>query len=210
MRNLIRARRVAAGFTLAELMIAIAVLGIILGIAVPSMQSFILNQRVRSASFDLTSDFLFARSEATKRNANVTIAANGGSWQNGWIVSAGGVTLKQRDIIRDLVAVRRVSNTCQNGHDCDHDHDLYERKPAVRGDAQFLPVPLEVSFVHVLPFSVSARFRHTASLPALCTRTYSSLGLQASCHACQAYPGYVLRLPKMAPGLFRTGVLREM
>ena len=102
MRNLIRARRAVAGFTMAELMIAIAVLGIILGIAVPSMQSFILNQRVRSASFDLTSDLLFARSEATKRNANVMIAANGGSWQNGWIVSAGGVTLKQRAIIRDL------------------------------------------------------------------------------------------------------------
>jgi len=66
------------------------------------MQSFVLNQRVRSASFDLTSDLLFARSEATKRNANVMIAANGGSWQNGWIVSAGGVTLKQRTIIRDL------------------------------------------------------------------------------------------------------------
>lgn len=90
------------GFTLAELMTAIAILGIILGIAVPSIQSFILNQRVRSASFDLNSDLLYARSEATKRNADVMISATGGSWQNGWVVSAAGVALKQRDTLRDL------------------------------------------------------------------------------------------------------------
>lgn len=90
------------GFTLAELMTAIAILGIILGIAVPSMQSFILNQRVRSASFDLNSDLLYARSEATKRNANVVISATGGSWQNGWVISAAGVTVKQRAALRDL------------------------------------------------------------------------------------------------------------
>lgn len=90
------------GFTLAELMTAVAILGIIVGIAVPSMQSFILNQRVRSASFDLNSDLLQARSEATKRNSDVVMTATGGSWQNGWIISAGGVTLKQRDALRDL------------------------------------------------------------------------------------------------------------
>ena len=90
------------GFTLAELMTVIAVLGIIVGIAVPSMQSFILNQRVRSASFDLNSDLLYARSEATKRNADVVITATGGHWQNGWVISAAGVTVKQRDALRDL------------------------------------------------------------------------------------------------------------
>lgn len=90
------------GFTLAELMIAIAILGIILGIAVPSMQSFILSQRISSASFELNSDLLYARSEATKRNADVLIAASGGAWQNGWTVSAAGVTLKRRENLRDL------------------------------------------------------------------------------------------------------------
>lgn len=90
------------GFTLAELMIAIAILGIILGIAVPSMQSFILSQRISSASFELNSDLLYARSEATKRNADVLIAASGGAWQNGWTVSAAGVTLKRRESLRDL------------------------------------------------------------------------------------------------------------
>lgn len=102
LRRPLTGQRKQNGFTLAELMVAIAILGIIVGIAVPSMQSFILNQRVRSASFDLNSDLLQARSEATKRNADVVIAATGGSWQNGWVISAAGVTVKQRDALRDL------------------------------------------------------------------------------------------------------------
>lgn len=102
MPNPIPQRRTETGFTLIELVVAIAILAIILGLAVPSMQSYILNQRVRNATFDLTSDLLYTRGEATKRNADVLIAATGGSWQNGWTISAGGVTLKERQIIRDL------------------------------------------------------------------------------------------------------------
>jgi len=95
-------RGAETGFNLIELVVAIAILAIIIGLAVPSLQSYILNQRVRNAAFDLTSDLLFTRSEATKRNANVVMTATGGTWQNGWIISAGGVTLKERQTIRDL------------------------------------------------------------------------------------------------------------
>jgi type IV fimbrial biogenesis protein FimT len=86
-------------------MTAVAILGIIFGIAVPSLQSFVLNQRVRNASFELTSDLLYARSEATKRNTNVSIAAINGYWHNGWTISVGGDTLKQRASINDLAIV---------------------------------------------------------------------------------------------------------
>ncbi len=94
-----------SGFTIIELLTAMAILAIILGLAVPSMQSYILNQRLRNASFELTGDLLLARAEATKRNADVIITANGGAWQNGWVISAGGVTLKQRAAVKDMAIV---------------------------------------------------------------------------------------------------------
>lgn len=103
--HLIQHRSAETGFTIVELVIALAILAIILGLAVPSMQTYILNQRVRNASFDLTSDLLLARAEATKRNADVVIAANGGAWHNGWAISAGGVTLKQRAAVKDMAIV---------------------------------------------------------------------------------------------------------
>ena len=110
MRHPIPQHGAETGFTLIELVIAITILGIILGLAVPSLQSYILNQRVRGASFDLTSDLLLARGEATKRNADVLVAATGGSWQNGWVVSAGGVSLKERQSVRDLAIVATSAN----------------------------------------------------------------------------------------------------
>jgi type IV fimbrial biogenesis protein FimT len=102
MRNPMPRHRTQTGFSLFELLTAVVILGVIVGIAVPSMYTFIQNQRVRNASFDLTTDLLYARSEATKRNADVLIASTGGSWQNGWTITAGGATLKQRDAIADL------------------------------------------------------------------------------------------------------------
>jgi len=89
------------GFTLHELIIVLAISAIILGLGVPSLQSFITNQRVRGTVFDLTSTLLMARSEATKRNADVTVAPLGAGWQDGWVVTTitptGVQTLMQHD-----------------------------------------------------------------------------------------------------------------
>lgn len=116
MRNPIQLLRKQIGFTLIEMVVVVAILGIILGIAAPWMQSYILNQRVRNASFDLTSDLLLARAEATKRNADVLMTATGGSWQNGWTISAGGVALKQRQSIRDLAITATGGTTVTFRH----------------------------------------------------------------------------------------------
>lgn len=92
------------GFTLIELMISLAVLGVIVGIAMPSMRAIILNQRVRSVAFDLASSMLYARSEAGKRDTTVNVAQAAAGWQDGWVTSVdgGGPVVAQRDGFADI------------------------------------------------------------------------------------------------------------
>lgn len=75
------------GFTLIELMVTIAISAILLGLAVPSFSSFIKSQAVRTSSSDLNAALIFARSEAIKRNSNVTLTPASGGWQNGWSIT---------------------------------------------------------------------------------------------------------------------------
>lgn len=61
------------GFSLTELMIVISIVGILATIALPSFKSLTEGQRVKNASFELFTILSLARSEAIKRNSNVTI-----------------------------------------------------------------------------------------------------------------------------------------
>ena len=95
------APRVNRGFTLPELLIVITVAGVMLAAGVPSFVEFIKNQRVKTASFDLFSSLVVARSEAITRNTSVTITPSStANWANGWTISyvdAGGSTVTLRD-----------------------------------------------------------------------------------------------------------------
>lgn len=76
------------GFTAIELAIVLVILAILVVLAVPSFNSLAVRNRVRSASFDLVTGLMLARSEAIKRGRNVTVAAASSSaWQQGWNVS---------------------------------------------------------------------------------------------------------------------------
>lgn len=72
------------GFTLVEAMIAIVIVLTLAALAVPSFRSMIANQQVSSAASELQVALLKVRSEATKRNANVTLSAKSGGWAAGW------------------------------------------------------------------------------------------------------------------------------
>lgn len=82
-----RSPSLAGGFTLLEVITAVAVLAILMGLAVPSYSSFTARQRIRTASFDLTTDLVLARSEALKRNRAITVTPREASWTNGWIIA---------------------------------------------------------------------------------------------------------------------------
>jgi len=93
--NTIRQPR-QTGFTLVELMVTIAVLAIIAGIATPTFIEMIRNSRARSAATELAAMINYARSEAIKRSNNVAICKSAnpddatpacttnGDWSTGW------------------------------------------------------------------------------------------------------------------------------
>jgi type IV fimbrial biogenesis protein FimT len=72
-------RRRHSGFTLLELMFTIAVLGVLLGLAVPNFRDFLRNARLTSVSNDLLVDINVARTEAIKRRAVVTLCSSANS-----------------------------------------------------------------------------------------------------------------------------------
>lgn len=82
----------AKGFTLTELIITILVLAVFTTLAVPSMRSFIQNNRASTQANELVTALQLARSEALKRGMPVSVCAStdglvcGGSWSEGWLV----------------------------------------------------------------------------------------------------------------------------
>jgi type IV fimbrial biogenesis protein FimT len=99
-------RSFSRGFTLIELMVVVTIAAVMLGIAVPSFTGFVAGQRVKTAASEFAMAVVFARAEAIKRNADVTItaAASGATgWQDGWTVAAGGTALSTQSAYSGLV-----------------------------------------------------------------------------------------------------------
>lgn len=82
------------GFTLPEVLITIAILGILIAIAVPSWQSVVEGRRVDSATNQFASDLRLAHTRATNRleDWRVIYAAGSDAYR---LVSDGGTTINR-------------------------------------------------------------------------------------------------------------------
>jgi len=86
------------GFTMPELMVSVGIAAILTAIATPPLMSVIAAQRVKTATFDLYSAVSYARSEAIKRDAVVTIVPRNGAFTNGYDLVVGVTVLKNQGV----------------------------------------------------------------------------------------------------------------
>ncbi|MGH8686273.1 MAG: GspH/FimT family pseudopilin [Burkholderiales bacterium] len=108
-------RSAGRGFTITEVMVALAVLVILSGVAIPSFHDIFLAQAVKSASFEVWSDLVLARSEAVTRNTTVSLVPTGGSWSAGWtLIDFSGEVVRRQDRLPRVV-ITGPSRVTYNG-----------------------------------------------------------------------------------------------
>lgn len=101
------------GFTIIEMMVAIAVLAVILTTAVPALGSFLEQQRLTAGANHLVSHLQFARGQAISRNTLVAACPStdgatctgGNRWDDGWIVYLDPDKAGQPDGPEDVLRV---------------------------------------------------------------------------------------------------------
>lgn len=97
-----------SGFTLIELAVTVAVIGILATIAMPNMTALINRSRLTSQASEVVSALQLARAEAIRRNARVTVcrSTNGITCDSGtdwahWIIVGRDNATGADDVIRD-------------------------------------------------------------------------------------------------------------
>ncbi len=104
------------GFTLIELMVAVAVLTILITIGVPAFTDFIQNSRTTTQVNELIRVLNLARSEALKHGDRVAVISVGGDWNTGFQIrrdgnSDGDFTDPQDELIRDYLPLNSATLT---------------------------------------------------------------------------------------------------
>lgn len=120
------------GFTLIEGLLALALLAIVLGLAIPPLALLLQRQQLDSARQQLVGAIAATRYEAATRKQAVTLLQRNGNWANGWVMfvdtdadselDAGESVLRDYPALRDSIEltgnqpVSRYIRYTANGH----------------------------------------------------------------------------------------------
>lgn len=116
-------KRAQPGFTLLELMVVLAIAGVLFAVGIPAMGNFIRNSRITGAANDVMAALHFARSEAIKRRFPVTLCTStdlatcaNSAFLTGWVafvdtnqsgqVDAGELVLLQHEAMNPQITAR--------------------------------------------------------------------------------------------------------
>ena len=91
----------STGFSLIELVVVVALAGILLRLAVPPLRGALADQRAKTVAYETMAALNLARSEAIKRNTSVTLTATTATAATSscdgtqlWTLAVGGTTLQ--------------------------------------------------------------------------------------------------------------------
>lgn len=162
-----------AGFSLVEVVVVMAIIGILATLSVPSFSAMFARSKLRSASEQLRSDINLARGEAVKRNTiirmNFTVTAGGTPWCYGLragdascdctVTDASSANFCFLDRSDGGVALSSVTNSAQ------FSGVTFENTPFTTSSLSFSPVrpSLRAASATLSATSISASLRIVAS-----------------------------------------------
>ncbi|HYD97327.1 MAG TPA: GspH/FimT family pseudopilin [Noviherbaspirillum sp.] len=107
MLNHLRLMPRGGGFSVVELLIVVAIVAILSGLAAPSFSSILTNSRVRTGAEGILSGLQLARAEAIRRNTNVSFRLDSGA---AWTVA----TVSPESVVQTRPAAEAGSNVRVN------------------------------------------------------------------------------------------------